>query len=127
MMKPKPLTLAFAVAAGALVAQPAQAQDMPEPQTITAQVVDMACYLNAGLKGTDHKMCAEVCAKAGVPLVFLGEDGNIYLPTGKGMPSAGQTETLMAHAEQQVTVTGVVMERSGARSIIIDKIEAAGP
>ncbi len=126
MMKRKSLTLAFAVGAVVLIGQQAQAQEMPEPQTVTAQVVDMACYINAGLKGADHKMCAEVCAKAGVPLVFLGEDGNIYLPTGKGMPSAGQTETLIEHAEQQVTVTGVVMERSGARSIIVDKVEAAG-
>lgn len=126
-MKPKPLTLAFfAVAAVVLTGQQAQAQEMPEPQTVSAQVVDMACYLNAGLKGADHKMCAEVCAKAGVPLVFLGDDGNIYLPSGMGMPSAGQNETLTEYAEQKVKVTGVVMERSGSRSIIIDKIEAAG-
>ena len=127
-MKSKALSLAVAVAAGVLVAQTAQAQEMemPEPETISATVVDMACYLNAGLTGEDHKMCAEVCAKAGVPLVFLADNGNIYLPTGMGMPSTGQNEKLIEFAEQKVKVTGPVMERAGARTIVVGKIEKAG-
>ena len=69
-------------------------------------------------------MCAEVCAKAGGPLVFLGDDGNLYLPTGKGMPSTGQNEKLIKFAEQKVEVTGMVSKRSGSRSITVDKIAA---
>ena len=127
-MKSKALTLALVAAAGALIAGPVQAQEMkmPEPETISATVIDMACYLNAGLTGEDHKMCAEVCAKAGVPLVFLADNGNIYLPTGMGMPSTGQNENLMEFAEQKVNVTGPVMERAGAHSIVVGKIEKAG-
>ncbi len=127
-MKSKAWTLAFAVVATAAIAKSAEAQ-MMEPgaeKTITAQVVDQACYLKAGMKGADHKMCAEVCAKAGVQLVFLGDDGNIYLPVGRGMPSGGQNEQLIEHAEQKVTVTGNVVERSGSRTITVDKIESAG-
>ena len=124
-MKSKALTLAVVAAAGALIAQPAQAQEM-EAQTITAQVVDMACYINGGMKGDDHKMCSEVCAKAGVPLVFLTEDGGILLPTGMGMPSTGQNDKLIEFAEQKVQVTGPVMERAGARTIIVQKIAKAG-
>jgi hypothetical protein len=127
-MKSKGLTLAAVAAAGALIASPVQAQEMemPEPQTVTAKVIDMACYINAGLTGDDHKMCTEVCAKAGVPLVFLTDDGGILLPTGMGMPSTGQNEKLIEFAEQKVAVTGPVVERAGARSIIVQKIEKAG-
>lgn len=129
-MKSKALTLALVAAAGALIAQPAQAQDMkmemPEPETISAQVVDQACYINAGLMGMDHKMCAEVCAKAGVPLVLLTDAGGIVLPTGMGMPSTGQNDKLIEFAEQKVQVTGPVMERAGARTIIVHKIAKAG-
>jgi hypothetical protein len=127
-MKSKALTLAAVAAAGVLIASPVQAQDMemPKAQTISAKVIDMACYINAGLTGDDHKMCTEVCAKAGVPLVFLTDDGGILLPTGMGMPSTSQNDKLIEFSEQKVSVTGPVMERAGARTIIVQKIEKAG-
>lgn len=125
-MKSKAMTLAALAAAAALVAGPAQAQEAEgETKTITAQVVDMSCYLGAGLKGADHEMCSRVCAKAGVPLVFLGEDGSLYLPISASMPSGSQNEALIDHAEQKVKVTGKVTKRSGARAITVDKIVAA--
>ena len=127
-MKSKALSLVLAAAALGIVTTSAEAQ-MKEPgeeKTISAHVVDMSCYLKSGLKGEDHKMCAEMCAKAGVPLVFLGEDGHIYLPVGRGMPGAGQNDELIGHAEQKVKVTGNVVERSGARTITVDKIAAEG-
>lgn len=129
MMKAKAVALALAGVGGLLGAGALSAQQMPEmpaPQTITANVVDTACYINYNLHGADHKMCAEVCAKAGVPLGLLGSDGNLYIASGKGMPSGGQNEVLLPHAEETVRVTGSVLERGGARSIIVDKIESAG-
>ncbi len=118
-------TLALAVALGTLagVAPEVRAQDMPAPQTVSARVIDTACYVNFNLSGPDHKMCAEVCANAGVPLGFLGEDGQVYMASGKGMPSVGQNPVLVEHAEQLVKVTGSVFNRGGARSIVVDKIE----
>ena len=124
----KSATLSLVVALGALVASPgsASAQQMSASRTMRAQVIDTACYINFDLKGPGHKMCAEVCAKAGVALGFLGQDGHIYMASGKGMPSAGQNDVLIEHAEEWVDVTGVVMTRSGSRTIVIDKIERAG-
>lgn len=127
-MSTKSLAAALALGAAVFGATPAQAQ-MAEPgeeKTITAQVVDMSCYLKGEMRGADHKGCTEMCAKAGVPLVFLGEDGQIYLPVGRGMPGTGQNETLLVHAEAKVEVTGNVVERAGARTITVDKIEAIG-
>lgn len=117
-------TLALAAFAGtALAADPAAAQ---EATTITAEVVDLTCYLNMGLKGENHRECAQVCADAGLALGFLGSDGQIYFASEKGMPAPPANPTLRPHAEHEVEVTGVVHERAGARSIVIDKIEMAG-
>jgi hypothetical protein len=119
-MKSKALTLAaLAVAVGGFAA-PAQAQ---EATTITAEVVDLACYLNMGLKGDSHRECAQVCADAGLALGFLGSDGNIYLATEKGMPSPPANPRLRGHAEHTVEVTGVVNQRSGSRSIVIETLK----
>lgn len=125
-MDSRTLAATFALGIGTLVASPAAAQAPAASETISGQVVDLTCYLNAGLQGADHKMCAEVCAKAGLPLGILGSDGRLYLATDKGMPAPDINPKLIPFAEEQVTVTGVVHERSGARSIVIDKIEAAG-
>ncbi|MDH3732347.1 MAG: hypothetical protein OEU54_02390 [Gemmatimonadota bacterium] len=119
-MKSKALTLAFAaLAATAVAAKPAQAQ---EAITITAEVVDLVCYLNMGVKGESHRECAQVCADAGLALGFLGSDGQIYLASGQGMPAAATNPQLRPHAEHTVEVTGMLHERSGARSIVIESI-----
>lgn len=124
-MKSKALTLAFAaVAATAVAAKPAQAQEMEmESTTITAEVIDLACYLNMGLKGEEHRMCAQVCADAGLALGFLGSDGNIYFAAEMGMPGPPANPRLRPHAEHTVEVTGMVNERSGSRSIVIESIK----
>lgn len=123
-MKSKALTLAFAaVAATAVAAKPAQAQEMEmESTTITAEVIDLACYLNMGLKGEGHRECAQVCADAGLALGFLGSDGNIYFAAEMGMPGPAANPRLRPHAEHTVEVTGMVNERSGSRSIVIESI-----
>lgn len=118
--------LGGAAVAAAQSAPSEKPEQAAQSRTITAQVVDQSCYLAQGLHGADHKMCAEVCAKAGVPLVFLGEDGQLYLPVSSAMPSAGFNEQLVEHAEENVRVTGKVAKKSGANSITVEKIEAAG-
>lgn len=124
--------VASACAAVALlfVAVPAQAQDMPAPPesqtaTVTGTVVDMACKFTHNLAGNEHRMCAQVCADKGVPLVILASDGQVYLPVGAGMPSDGQNERLKEFAEQTVSVTGDVFEAGGARVIRITDVERA--
>ena len=119
-MKSKALTLAFAaIAATAVAAKPTQAQ---EAVTITAEVVDLVCYLNMGAKGEGHRDCAQTCADAGLALGFLGSDGNIYLASGQGMPAAPTNPQLRPHAEHTVEVKGTLHERSGARSIVVESI-----
>lgn len=101
-------------------------QDQSAQRTIEARVVDQSCYLVHGLQGPDHKKCAEVCAEQGVALVFLGDDGNIYLPVSMAMPSEGFNPELVQHAEEKVQVTGTVRNKAGTRTIKVDRIRRAG-
>ncbi len=119
-MKSKVLTLALlVVAAGAFSADKAEAQEMA---SITGEVIDLTCYISGGMKGNDHRMCAQVCADAGLPLGILSADGDIYLTAGKGMPAPSATDMLKGHAAHTVTVEGIVTERDGARLITVDKV-----
>ena len=126
--------LALAVAAlgfVALGARPAVAQEkemmkmkMAEGENVefTAQVVDLSCKVVYNLTGEEHRMCAQVCADQGIPLVLL-HDGEIYMPVSKAMPGAGSNEQLKPHAEHEVKVKGKVIERGGQNTIIIESIE----
>ena len=123
----KRLALAVAALGFALGARPAVAQEMMkmaegEDVEFTAQVVDLSCKVVYGLTGEEHRMCAQVCADQGIPLVLLHE-GEIYLPVDKAMPGTGANEQLKPHAEQEVKVKGKVIERGGLKTIIIESVE----
>ena len=124
----KRLALAVAALGFALGARPAVAQEMEmkmaegEDVEFTAQVVDLSCKVVYGLTGEEHRMCAQVCADQGIPLVLLHE-GEIYLPVDKAMPGTGANEQLKPHAEQEVKVKGKVIERGGLKTIIIESVE----
>lgn len=107
------------VAASAWSAGSAEAH---EATSITGEVIDITCYISAGAKGDGHRQCAQVCADAGLPLGILGEDGNVYMTAGKGMPAPPATDMLRGHAAHMVTVEGTVSERDGARLIVVDKV-----
>ena len=94
-----------------------------EVQTITGTVVDLSCKFGHGLSGADHRMCAQVCADKGIPLVILGSDGKLYLPITADMPGSSSNDQLKEYAEQEVTVTGKVFSAGGASAIRIDEIK----
>ncbi len=107
---------------------PASAQAQMEAPTygvatISGTVVDLSCKFGHGLSGADHRMCAQVCADKGIPLVILGSDGKLYLPITADMPGSSSNDLLKEFAEQEVTVTGKVFSAGGASAIRIDKIK----
>lgn len=114
----------LALAALAVVAAPAAAQELADTEDVefTAQVVDLSCKLAFDMSGEGHRMCAQVCADAGIPLGLLTEDGDFYLPVSAAMPGTGANEMLRGHAEHTVTVKGRVIRRAGMNSIIIESI-----
>ncbi len=93
-----------------------------ETATITGTVIDVSCKFRHGLSGADHRMCSQVCADKGIPLAILASDGTLYLPVSAGMPGESQNGQLKEFAEQEVTITGKVLEAGGARAIEIEKI-----
>ncbi len=77
MIRKVTLIAATLLLAGALFAhRPAVADD---DVTLQGEIVDMACYIGKGLKGSAHKSCAQLCAKKGVPLGILTDSGELYL------------------------------------------------
>jgi len=118
------------LAIGALLAAPgvAYGQSMgaaPQGSDVTVRgvVVDVSCKFGQGLTGSEHRMCAQVCADRGIPLAILTDDGTLYIPTSAAMPGDGQNERLKEFAEQRVTVTGKAFGAGGAKALQIATIK----
>jgi hypothetical protein len=100
----------------------------PKEVTVTGRIVDSECYMKMGAKGysEEHHECAESCAKGGIPLMFLEDKTNdLYLTANEGMSMKSANETLLPYLDDKVTITGKLVERSGARLLVISSIEKA--
>lgn len=93
----------------------------PETKTITAEVIDTACYMNRGATGPDHASCAKMCGENGVPLALLDKaNDTIYYPLdGMNDPN----KKLIGYAGKMVKVTGKVTMKSHNYSITLEKVE----
>jgi hypothetical protein len=105
------------------------AQDKKKPEvTIKAEVIDTKCYISGSMgdaSGEEHKECAILCAKAGVPLGLLEEKTKTvyFVARLKGM--AGANDMLLPFVGTKVLVTGKVTEKGGAKLFLLDTIENA--
>ncbi len=70
------------------------------------------------LKGAAHKQCAQKCAKAGQAFGILDETNGILYQVLEGSPMAGPNALLMDHAEEVITVKGIVFEKNGMKAIV---------
>ena len=77
------------------------------PQTITGRLIDETCYkANKANAGLDHKMpedtpgCAVTCAKMGLPVALLTDDGKVY--------KIADQDKVVSHAGQKVTINGTL-------------------
>jgi hypothetical protein len=98
----------------------------PAAKTVTVKgyVIDSACTITKNLKKPISAECAQLCAKAGSPLVILSDNGAIYWPTTDSLPATSQNENLLPFAGQRVTATGKLYAHGGTRALIIEKINA---
>ncbi len=107
----------------------AVAQDKRKQEIrVKGEVIDTKCYISGGMgnaSGQEHKECALLCAKAGVPLGILEEKtGTVYFASKlKGM--AGANEMLLPFVGEKVIVTGRIVEKGGAKMLMIDMVEKA--
>lgn len=94
-----------------------------KPITVIGTVVDTGCYLVHDGTGADHEECARECARKGIPLAILDDEGKVYLPLG--VDHANPNTQLMAFIEKKVKVTGTLVERGGLSGISIKTVESA--
>lgn len=92
-------------------------------QTITGEVVDLACYLGHGERGPGHKDCAQKCITSGLP-VGIKSEKTLYLAIGS--EHAPANAALASLAAQQVTVEGEATERDGVHLIVVKKVTPKG-
>ncbi|MBI3786516.1 MAG: hypothetical protein HY270_24265 [Deltaproteobacteria bacterium] len=94
-----------------------------EDLTVQGEIIDMACYMAKGSKGSAHKACAQMCAKKGVPIGVLTDGGEVYLllddhnnsdPYDQAKKLAGE------HAE----ITGKKFVKQGVASIVVSGAKA---
>ena len=91
-------------------------------QTITGEVVDLACYLDHGAQGAQHAECAQKCIASGLP-VAIKSGNTLYLAVTSEHGSANAA--LAPLAGKSVVVEGSVTERDETHLIAIKKVTVA--
>jgi len=92
--------------------------------TIVGEVMDPACFLEAGSKsiGTGHYQCAYDCARSGQTLaIYARDEDRIYFIAGE-LPGKNPNDPVIAYIHKKVDVTGTVYHRSDAWGIVITKV-----
>ena len=97
-------------------------QPKGERVTVTGEVVEMWCYLEAGDRGAAKKACATSCAKAGNPIALVDAKGTLYVAAGLKSHQPAQ-ELLLGKMSEQVTVTGTLVKNAGVQMLYIDSVE----
>ena len=91
-------------------------------ETISGELLDMACYMMHEGKGKKHAKCAGACVTGGAPLGLLTKDGKVYLVVGNHEDQKPFVEA-KALAGANAKITGTVFTRGGLTAIIVSKAE----
>lgn len=98
--------------------------DQGKYKTIVGEVMDPACFLEAGSKsiGTGHYQCAYDCARSGQTLaIYARDEDRIYFVAGE-LPGKNPNEPIIAYIHKKVDVSGKVYHRADAWGIVITKV-----
>ncbi len=99
-------------------------RDVGKFMTITGEVMDPACFLEAGSKsiGPGHYQCAIDCARSGQTLaIFDRAADRIYFIAGE-LPGKNPNDPVMRYIHKKVDVSGTVYHRAQAWGIVITKV-----
>jgi hypothetical protein len=110
------------VAASTQAQQKAAPAAAPAATTLKGEIVDSGCFLGHGARGAKHKSCAVKCAKSGMPLALVTDDGAVYLlvPHHDNMEPFKQSAGLVAAV---VEVSGKVLDKGGMKAIEMHSIK----
>lgn len=91
-------------------------------ETISGEMLDMACYMAHEGKGKKHAKCAAACVAGGAPLGVLTKDGKVYLVVGDHANEKPYVEA-KALVGGDAKLTGTVFMRGGLTAIVVSKAE----
>jgi len=100
------------------------ASDKGKFTTIVGEVMDPACFLEAGSKsiGPGHFQCAVDCARSGQTLAIYDRAADrIYFIAGE-LPGKNPNDPVKGYIHQKVDVSGTVYHRADAWGIVITKV-----
>jgi hypothetical protein len=101
-------------------------------ETVKGTLVDEGCYIaDKANTGQKHAMkngpmdgCATLCAKMGLPVTLLTQDGKMYLITGDF--TARKNEKLVPHMAHVVELTGnVTADKDGSMNIAVTSLKVS--
>lgn len=112
------LTLCLGILAAALVPPPAFAE------AVEGEIVDLSCYLSHPhtSTGASHRKCAETCAKKGLPMGVLDDDGNVFLLLENHANPKAYAEAI-GKAAQTVTIEGEKVSEGGMAGIVVEAVK----
>ncbi len=91
-------------------------------ETISGEMLDMACYMAHEGKGKKHAKCAGACVMGGASLGILTKEGKVYLVVGDHENEKPYLQA-KALAGGEAKLTGTVFVRGGLTAIIVSKTE----
>lgn len=86
---------------------------------VKGEVLDLTCYVAYNASGPEHASCARDCIRSGLPVGIKGENGKVYLLTGK---DAHVNAELADYAAKIVTIRGKETARAGFAQIQVEEI-----
>jgi len=93
-------------------------------ETLTGEIVDLACYIPhpATSRGNGHRKCADTCLKKGMPIGLLTEDKQVYLLLENHDNPKPYAE-LRNKAAETVTVEGTKAARGGVQGFVVEAVK----
>jgi hypothetical protein len=110
------------LAAGLLLAWSAAAARAAD--TVTGEVVDLACYMvhpETG-SGPGHKTCASMCLKKGLPAGLLTPDKQLYLLL-EDHDNPKAYAAIKEKAAEKITVEGQKVTQNGMQGIVVETVK----
>jgi len=113
----------------AAMAVAASAETAPEHIEVAGEMVDSWCYFSGVMGGYDavvgsaHHTCALWCAKGGIPVGLLADDGTMYLVLKlEGEDPLAEPETLLTVASDRLVADGLHYVRDGVNYIVVEAV-----
>ena len=96
----------------------------PAADTVTGEVIDLACYLShpATGHGPGHRKCAETCAKKGIPMGLLTDDKQVVLLLEDHDAPKGYADAI-GKAAETITVEGEKVTQGGMNGIVVQTVK----